>query len=232
MTTHPLTQAQLDQLRPLDSSALSSAIEIFDVRLRNAGFTDGAVHCMFPDLPAVVGYAATARVRTSDPPMGSQSYYDRTDWWDHILSIPAPRIVVVEDVDQHPGLGAFIGEVHAYILSALGCVGVVTNGAVRGLPAARAIRLQMFAGNTSVSHAYAHIFDFGSAVTVGRMKVNPGDLLHGHIHGVQTIPLEIADKVPEIAERIIQKKKQLAALCQSRECTLDKIRAAVKDWKP
>ena len=232
MTTNQLTQVQLDQLRHLDSSMMANAIETFDVRLRNTGFTDSRVHCIFPDFPAIVGYAATARIRTSNPPMEGHSYHDRTDWWNHILSIPAPRIVVVEDVDEHPGLGSFIGEVHANILCALGCVGLVTNGAVRGLRATRAIGFQMFAGNFSVSHAYAHIFDFGGPIKVGGMKVQPGDLLHGDVHGVQAIPLEIADKIPQAAEQIVQNSERIVTLCRSREVTLDKSRAAIKDWKP
>jgi 4-hydroxy-4-methyl-2-oxoglutarate aldolase len=232
MTTNVLTPSQLKELGGLDSSSVSNAIETFDVRLRNTGFTDPSVRCMFPGFPRLVGYAATACVRTVDPPMGSHSYYDRTDWWNHILSIPAPRVVVVQDVDANPGLGAFIGEVHANILRALGCVGVVTNGAVRGLRATRALRFQMYARGTSVSHAYAHVFDFGGAVTVGRMKVQAGDLLHGDMHGVQTVPLEIADKVAGVARQIDKNKNRLAALCNSREFTLDKIREAVRDWKP
>ena len=168
----------------------------------------------------------------ADPPMIQHSYYDRTEWWNHISSVPAPRILVVEDIDEHPGLGSFIGEVHANILDALDCVGVVTNGAVRGLRGTRAIRFQMFAGNLSVSRAYAHIFDFGGPITVAGMKVRPGDLLHGDVHGVQTIPLEIADKIPDAAEQIIRNKARVVALCHSGEFTLDKIRATVKDWKP
>jgi 4-hydroxy-4-methyl-2-oxoglutarate aldolase len=232
MTTKQLSEVQLEQLRDLDSSAVANAVELFDVRLRNVGFTDSSVHCMLPDFPPMVGYAATARVRTSDPPMEGHSYYDRTDWWNHILSIPAPRIVVVEDVDDHPGLGAFIGEVHANILRALGCVGVVTNGAVRDLRASRALKFYMFAGNVSVSHAYAHIFDFGGGVTVGQMQVKAGDLLHGDAHGVLTLPLEIAGKIPEAAGQIVRNKQRVVALCHSREFTLDKIRDAVKEWKP
>jgi 4-hydroxy-4-methyl-2-oxoglutarate aldolase len=232
MMTGLLTQAQLDQLGSLESSSISNAIETFGVRLQNTGFADSSVHCMFPEFPPLVGYAATACVRTSEPPMEGHSYYDRTDWWNHILSIPAPRIIVVQDVDSHPGLGAFIGEVHANILTALGCIGVVTNGSVRGLPATRALGFQMFAGGTSVSHAYAHIFDFGGTATIAGMKVQAGDLLHGDLHGVQTVPLEIADRVADVGHQINQNKKRLAALCASREFTLDKIRAAVKDWKP
>jgi len=197
--------------------------------VRNTGFTDSSVRCLFPDFPAIAGYAATARVRSSDPPLAGHSYYDRTDWWNYIIGIPAPRIVVLEDVDPHPGLGALIGEVHANILFALGGVGVVTNGAVRNLDAARVIRLQVFAGNLSVSHAYAHVFDFGDSVTVGRMKVKPGDLLHGDSHGVQTVPAEIAEKIPDVADRITGQKQRLVTLCHSPAFSLEKLRAAVKD---
>ena len=130
MNLNQLEPAQLEKLRRLDSCSVANAIETFDVRLRNAGFTDSRVRCIFEDLPAIVGYAATARVRTSDPPMEGHSYYYRLDWLDHVLSIPPPRVLVLEDLDPHPGLGAFIGDVHANILAALGCVAVVTNGAV------------------------------------------------------------------------------------------------------
>jgi 4-hydroxy-4-methyl-2-oxoglutarate aldolase len=232
MTTNSFTQAQLEQLSRLDSSTIANAIETFDVRLRNTGFTDSTVHCMFPDFPAMVGYGVTVRTRTSTPPMEGHAFADRTDWWTRILSVPAPRIVVVEDLDERPGLGSFIGEIHANILSALGCIGVVTNGAVRDLAAARAIPFQMFARNVSVSHAFAHIVDFGGPVIVGRMKVETGDLLHGDSNGVQTIPLKIADKIPNAADRILRNKERLVALCRSREFSLDKISAAVKDWQP
>ena len=160
-------QELIQSLARLDSCTVGNAIEKFDVRLRNIGFTDASVRCIFAELPPMVGYAATARVRTSEPPMEGSNYFDRTDWWNHILTIPAPRIVVVEDTDAHPGLGAFIGELHANILLALGCVGAVTNGAVRDLPAVRAAGFQMFARNVSVSHSYSHIFDFGHPVEVG-----------------------------------------------------------------
>jgi 4-hydroxy-4-methyl-2-oxoglutarate aldolase len=224
-------QELIQSLARLDSCTVANAIETFDVRLRNAGFTDASVHCVFDELPPMVGYAATARVRTSEPPMEGTNYFDRTDWWNHILTIPKPRIVVVEDTDAHAGLGSFIGELHANILLALGCVGVVTNGAVRDLRAVRAAGFQMFAGNVSVSHSYAHIYEFGRAVEVGRMKVRPGDLLHGDLHGVQTIPSEIAGKIPDVAQDMTEREKHLIALCHSKEFTVEKIREALKNAK-
>jgi 4-hydroxy-4-methyl-2-oxoglutarate aldolase len=230
--TRALKSAQLEHLSRLSTCLVASAIETFRVRLPNTGFADSSVHCIFKDRPAMAGYAATARMRSSNPPMEtgkSYDYYDRTDWWNDILTIPAPRVVVIEDVDGPPGLGAFVGEVHANILLALGCIGIVTNGAVRDVADIRPTEFQMFAGNVSVSHAYAHIFDFGGAVWIGGLKIQPGDLIHGDCHGVQTVPLEIADKVPAAALEIRQRRQELVGLRRSAGFTLEKLRQAIRD---
>ena len=89
-STH-LDPATLDTLRQLDSCSVANAIERFGVRLRNSGFADSTVRCIFDDFPPMVGYAATIRVRTADPPMDGDSYYYRLDWLDHLLSVPTPR---------------------------------------------------------------------------------------------------------------------------------------------
>ena len=227
MNIRKLESAQLDQLRQLDSCSIANAVERFDVRLRNRGFTNSNVRCVFEDFPTIVGYAATVRVRTAEPPMEGHSYYYRLDWLEHVMSIPAPRILVLEDMDHHPGLGAFIGDVHANILQALGCVGLVTNGAVRNLPEVRALGFQMFAGNVSVSHAFAHVFDFGKPVEVGHMDVEPGDLIHGDRHGVQTIPFAIAEKIPAVAQEMKEQENQIIESCHASDFTLSKLRAEV-----
>lgn len=227
---NPLTPAQLDELRQLSTAVTASAIETFGVRLHNTGFADSRIGCVFKEASPVVGYAATARIRSAEPPMEKHSYfyYDRTDWWNHILTIPAPRIVVIEDIDERPGLGAFVGAVHAQILQALGCVALVTNGSVRDLPEIRSTGFQLFASNVAVSHAYAHVFDFGGKVRVGGLDVVPGDLIQGDPHGVQTIPLEIADKVPAAAREILKRRKRLADLCRSPDFSVKKLEEIMK----
>ena len=220
MNAEPVAPPYLEELRALSTCVVASAIEAFGVRLRNRGFSESSLHCMFPEQPAAVGYAATARIRGSDPPMEGHSYYDRGDWWNSLLKIPAPRIVVIEDVDTRPGLGAFIGEVHANILLALGCVAVVTNGGVRDLPDVRKSGLQLFAGNVSVSHAYAHVFDFGGTVEIAGLTVHPGDSIQGDLHGVQTIPREIAARVPQKAREIVKSRKELTRLCHSKDFSI------------
>jgi len=178
----------LETLRGLDSCTLSNTIETFRTRLRNEGFANSSVRCLLPQFGPMVGYAATVRIRCSTPPPDAHPYIDRTDWWNSILAVPAPRIVVIEDLDREIGLGAFIGEVHAGILRALGCIGAVTTGSVRDIPAVQSAGFHLFAGSVSVSHAYVHIVDFGTAVEIGGLRVEPGDLLHGDLHGLLSVP--------------------------------------------
>ncbi|MCX6926071.1 MAG: RraA family protein [Verrucomicrobia bacterium] len=218
---------QLEALCRLDACTLANAIETFHHRLRNEGFMDSSIRCLFPRLPPMLGYAATVKIRGSAPPTADSLYPDRTDWWDYILSVPAPRVVVVQDVATELGLGALIGSVHMNILRALQCVGVVTNGAVRSLPAAESAGFQLFAGSVSVSHAYVHIIEIGTPVEIGGLKLQSGDLLHGDLHGVQSVPLEIAAQVPSVAAQIAASKQALIALCQSPDFSLAKLRAAI-----
>src|SRR5690348_15312894 len=122
---NPLSFEQLESLRRLDACTLANAIETFHERLRNEGFVDHSIRCLFPGLHRMLGYAATIKIRGSGPPTTDGVYPDRTDWWDYVLALPAPRIVVVEDVATRPGLGSLVGAVHMNILQALCCVGVV-----------------------------------------------------------------------------------------------------------
>ena len=95
----------VDAFRRLDTCKVSNAVETFDVRLRNEGFADSSVRAVFDDLPPILGRAVTARIHGSAPPQVGHTYYDRTDWWTYILTVPPPRIVVVEDADERPGIG-------------------------------------------------------------------------------------------------------------------------------
>lgn len=223
-----LTEGELDALRQFDTCMVANAVETFNVRLHNTGFTNASIHCMFEDAPPMVGYAATARLRSGQPPMVGSSFRDRGDFWNSILEIPAPRILVLEDKDSPPGRGAFVGDMHSAILKALGCIGYVTNGAVRELPSVRAIGIQLFGGSVAVSHAYAHIFDVGAAITVGGMEVRPGELLHGDRHGVLAIPAEIAAAIPAVAAEIQRAEQNVIDFCRSSAFSVTKLGEVMK----
>lgn len=227
-TASLLTEEELDALRQIDTCMIANAIEKFNVRLRNTGFTDGKIKCMFPDAPPLVGYAVTGRLRSGDPPIAGALFRDRGDLWTRILETPAPRILVLEDIDEKPGRGAFVGDMHAAILNALGCVGYVTNGAVRELPSVRRIGIQMFAGSVAVSHAYAHIFDIGTPVTVDGMEVQTGTLLHGDQHGIVTVPAQIATEVPNVAAKLQRSELEVIEFCRSKNFSVAKLSDLMK----
>jgi regulator of RNase E activity RraA len=225
MTVAPaLTEQTLDALRQFDSCTIENAIDTFGVRLSNTGFTDARIRCMFEDAAPMVGYAVTARLRSGEPPMVGRRFRDRGDFWNAIVEVPAPRVVVLEDMDNPPGRGAFVGDMHAAILQALGCIGYVTNGAVRELPAVSATGFRLFAGNVVVAHAYAHIFEIGTPVVVGGMEVETGNLLHGDRHGLLTIPHEIAAQVPAAARHRQAEERKVIEFCRSNDFSIEKLR--------
>jgi regulator of RNase E activity RraA len=208
-----ISEETLVALRSIDSCAVANAIETFDVRLRNEGFTGNGLRSRFVEMPPMVGYAATIRVRASAPPARGRTYLDRTDWWKYLQSWPVPHVIVIEDMDAHPGCGAFVGEVHAAILKALGCVGAVTNGAVRDLPAIRATGFSLFSRHLSVSHAYVHVVEFGTPVDVAGLRIRPGDLLHGDLHGLIRVPLAIAEEIPAAVDRLRERERRIIDYC-------------------
>ncbi|HUL46714.1 MAG TPA: RraA family protein [Steroidobacteraceae bacterium] len=228
----PLGREQLQALRRLDACLLANAIETFSLRLRNEGFVDYTVRSLSPELAPMVGYAATVRIRGSDPPTAGARFSDRSDWWDYIEQLPAPRVVVVQDVSARPGLCSLVGEVHMEVLRRLHCIGVVTNGAVRDIPAARSAGFHYFAGSIAVSHGYVHIVDFGGPVEIGGLKIESGELLHGDLHGVQSVPLSIAARVPQAAAAIREHEQALIALCRAPDFTLEKLRRFLASSQP
>jgi 4-hydroxy-4-methyl-2-oxoglutarate aldolase len=223
-----VSTADFDRLRKLDACTVSNAIERLNVRLRNEGFISRATRCRFPNFGTMLGYAVTGRIRTSSPPISGRCYYDRMDFWEHVASIPAPRVIVMEDVDPTPGVGALVGEIQATIGLALNCVGYVTNGAVRDLPAVKALGFHLFSGSVAVSHAYAHLIEFGDPVEIGGLKIAPGDLIHGDCHGVQTIPREIAAQIPPEAAKLISLEDELKEFCRSSRFSVDGLSERLK----
>jgi 4-hydroxy-4-methyl-2-oxoglutarate aldolase len=223
-TSSLLTSAVFKSLLKFDTCTVSNAIERLNGRLRNEGSISGRVtHCVFPELPTILGYAATGRMRSTSPPVSGRAYHENTHWWRYVASIPEPRVMVVEDADEQLGAGALMGELHALIGIALDCIGYVTNGAVRDLPAVRALGFQMFAGSVAVSHMYSHIAEYGHPVEIGGLKVSPGDLIQGDCHGVHVIPLLIAPEIPGMASQILKEEHQLRELCQSPHFSLSRL---------
>ena len=209
-----LSPDRLAELRLYSSPTLANAVETFDLQPRTAGFMSSEIRCVFPEMGPMVGYAYTATIRArTEPPSGAAAL--RPALWRELENVPSPRVIVIQDLDDPPGVGAFWGEVQGNIHRALGCIGTVTNGSVRDLDEVRALGFHFFAGSVGVSHAYVHLVEIGIPVQVGGVTVRPGDLVHGDQHGVLLVPPAVADRVAEGVDRVERVERQIIAYCQS-----------------
>jgi 4-hydroxy-4-methyl-2-oxoglutarate aldolase len=222
MPHNPLTPEEIEALRRFSTPSIANAIERFDVRPRHQGFTGPEIRCMFPDLPPIVGYASTATI-AAEQPAAPGRVPKVGDYWDTILSLPAPRIAVIQDLDQPRATGSFWGEVNGNVHRALGCVGAITDGGVRDLEEVRALGFQFLASAAIVSHAYVHLVDFGIPVKVGGLWVQPGDLIHADRHGAIVIPHEIAREVPAAAAEVEHGERAVIEHCQSKEFSVERL---------
>jgi regulator of RNase E activity RraA len=172
----------------------------------------------------MLGYSITVKIRSAQP---SRKHVSLKEYWDHIARIPAPRVVVVQDLDEIPG-GAWWGEVNSNIHRALGCIGVVTNGTVRDLDEARPLGFHFFASGISVSHGYAFPEEFDVPVSVDGMEVRPGELVHADKHGAITIPIDsVSDLLKGIAA-VERYERPIIQLCKSGELTPAKLDQLIK----
>jgi len=218
-----VTNDLLESLARYDAPTLANAIETFDVQPRDVGFADSRIRCMFPELGRMVGYAATATIVARGAPGPDWAGAGNEALYSHVRTVPAPRVVVVRDLDDPPAHGSLWGEVHATIFGALGCVGCVTDGSVRDLDEARGMGFHFFAAGPSVSHAYVRVETVGEPVEIGGLMVAPGDLLHADQHGVLKIPLDIAAELPAAADRVIETEQSLLRWVRSEDFDPDRL---------
>ena len=203
-----LSTDELDRLAAIDTATICNAIELFEVRPDAAGFTDGRIRCMFPDLPAIVGYAATATYRAAEPPATPDAGRSVGDLLQSFEELPGRAVVVFQDLDDPPG-GAGFGEVSCTAYQAFGAQGLVTSGAGRDLDQVHRLRFPVFCSSVICSHGYSWLPSVGGAVEVGGVTIVAGDLIHADANGVTTIPAEVAGQVADVAGKLAKSERAL-----------------------
>lgn len=225
-----LTTRQFEFLRSIDTPTVCNLIEIVSPHRRGFGYTVKHLHCPFPDLPPIVGFAKTGTIKAKDTfGAGDKSYMERRlDYLDYVASEPRPSISVLEDLDgEDVGFGAFWGEVQSNVHKALGVLGVVTNGSVRDIPMI-AKGFQMLAGSLSPSHAFVHLLDFGKEVTVHGMAVKSGDLIHADQHGAIVVPVDKVEEMMRAMDGLTAKEAAILEAALDPNDTVEKIKAAIR----
>ena len=226
--TEFLSAEELAPLRQFDTPTVCNALEHLDERYRRVGFSSHPFVCLDPALPPMVGYARTATIRAQEKPNldGATLREKRLAYYEYIASGPLPGIVVIQDLDDEPGFGAFWGEVNTTVHKALGMLGVVTNGSFRDLDAS-APGFQVLGGKVGPSHAHVHVVSTDVPVELHGMGVHPGDLLHADRHGAVVIPHELVRQVAAAAKLLGRREKVILDACKAPDFDIDKLKSAI-----
>ncbi len=225
-----LDQSVLDKLATFDTPTICNLIELFDVRPRNRGYMDGRIRAAFPEMPPVVGYAATATFRSAFAPREALGYDAMATQVERFAELDGPPVVVFQDLDS-PIIAATFGEVMCTTYKAFGAIGLITSGAGRDLDQVRAIDFPVFTDGTICSHGYNHIPQVGVPVHVGGVFIHPNDLLHGDVNGVTTIPTEIAAEMADIGDDFVAAEEVILKALRSGSPTVEVLKDARAESK-
>jgi 4-hydroxy-4-methyl-2-oxoglutarate aldolase len=221
----PIDTRVLDKLRTFDTPTICNVIELFDFRPRTAGYMDKRIKAAFPEMPPMVGFAATITCRTTIQPRGGDAYAAVPDQIARFEELPGPPVVVFQDLDTPPDAATF-GELMCTAYKTFGAAGLITNGPGRDLDQVRAIDFPIFTDGAVCSHGYITLLDIHVPVHVGGLAVYPGDLLHGDVNGVTNIPSEIASEVAEVGDEFVAAEAIVLDALHDPHTSLAKLREA------
>lgn len=203
-----MMETLLDLLRRIDTPSVCNAIETAQGKRGFNAFTRGTVLSSDPSAPAIVGYARTAKIAAQKPPTESADIIKtrRMAYYKHMSEGPRPAVVVIEDLDYPDAVGAFWGEVNTTVHKGFGHSGTLTNGVMRDL-GDLADDYPVIAGSIGPSHAFVHVKEIGTPVTVFGMTVHDGDLVHADRHGAVVIPPEVIPSLEEAIHKMFDVEK-------------------------
>lgn len=141
-----------------------------------------------PQMGPMIGYAVTVRAEPSNLAHRKANPKAWSEYRRYVASVPGPKIVVLQDFDKPRVIGSFWGEVNANTHRALGCVGTITDGAIRDVDEMTNAGFKAIAQRLCVGHAAVQPIEWGVEVEVFGRKIQPGQLIHADKHGFLAIP--------------------------------------------
>ena len=220
----------LEKLTQWDTPTICNALEVVVPERRATGFTVEHLQVLDPSLKPICGFARTALIRAITPPSGDAASVraKRADYYEYVASGPQPSIILIQDLDPNPGVGAFWGEVNTAIHKGLGALGCVTNGSMRDLDDA-APGFQLLAGKVGPSHAHVHIVDFAVPVNIAGMAAADGDIIHADQHGAVVIPPHAVAEIPAAVDLLVRREAVILEQARAPGFNIDVLKKAMAD---
>jgi regulator of RNase E activity RraA len=163
------------------------------------GFNIEETRDFMPQMGPMVGRAITVVIGPSNPEYRKKDPEGWPKYRGYIASVDGPKIVVVQDLDKPRVIGSFWGEVNSNMHKAFGCVGTITDGAIRDVDEMTNAGFKALARRFCVGHAYSHPIRWNCEVEVFGRTVSPGQLIHADKHGFLVIPEEDEDRLLDAA---------------------------------
>jgi regulator of RNase E activity RraA len=147
----------------------------------------------------MIGYAVTVVIEPSNSAHPTSLPNAWNEYFQYVARVPGPKIVVIQDLDKPRVIGSFWGEVNSNTHAALGCVGTITDGAIRDVDEMTNAGFKALAKRFCVGHAHSWPVAWNCEVEVFGRKVQPGQLIHADKHGFLVIPSEDEARLLEAA---------------------------------
>jgi regulator of RNase E activity RraA len=163
------------------------------------GFNLEETHDFMPQMGPMVGYAVTVVVEPSNAKHRVDQPDANSQYRRYVAAVPGPKIVVVQDLDHPRVIGSLWGEVNANTHRALGCVGTITDGAIRDVDEMCNAGFKALARRLCVGHAHAWPVRWNCEVEVFGRRVRPGQLIHADKHGFLAIEDDEAPRLLDAA---------------------------------
>ena len=226
MAERPFTRADLETLKQWDTPTICNGLELVAPERRAIGFTVEPMVAVDRKFPPIVGLARTGLIRAKEQPRGPIP--SREDWYEYVEAPPdLPTIAVIQDIDDHPGYGAFWGEVQTTVHAHLGVLGCVTNGSFRDLDMLSP-GFQIVGGRIGPSHAHVHMIQMNCQVNVFGMLVGHDDVVHADFHGAVLIPAECVRSLPAAIDLLTRREKVILDMARTPGFSSAKMREALR----
>ena len=197
MTMNQLSLAEIIQLQRYNTPTIYNGWEAITQHDRCSSFNLEPTIDHMPQLGSIVGYAVTVKIQPSNPNHPKDNPEAWQQYRSYIASIPGPKIVIVQDMDKPVCYGSFWGEVNSSIHKAIGCVGTITDGAVRDLNEMARVGFKAISRSLCVGHAFSWPVTWNCTVEVFGKSIEPGNIIHADTHGFIVIPQEDVLKLLE-----------------------------------
>ncbi len=198
--TTQLTHSELLQLKRWNTPTIYNGWEQITQRDRTKDAFNLEETCDYmPEMGPMVGYAVTVQIEPSVPDHRTANANAVREYREYIASQPGPKIVIVQDLDKPSTIGSYWGEVNANTHRALGCVGTITDGAIRDVDEMKNAGFKALASRLCVGHAYSHPVKWNCVVEAFGQTILPGQLIHADKHGFMAITAEEEAQLLEAA---------------------------------